>query len=133
MLKQLFSMTILALASAWWTSVSAQLPPGAGTGGRRDKSIEDKYRSDEMERVRRDSERPKYRSETRFPQIKEDFERIQVINSDLLEANKSVSGLDYTRISEASAEIRKRATRLKSNLFPTASRERAKEVEKRIV
>ena len=108
---------------------SAQLPPGAGTGGRRDKSIEDKYRSDEMERVRREAVRPADRPTTRFPQIKEDFERIQVINSDLLQAHNSNAGLDYDRISDAAAEIRKRATRLKSNLFPAASKDRTKEIE----
>jgi hypothetical protein len=129
MTRQIFLMTIVALASVLWSFANAQLPPGAGTGGRRDKSTEDKYRSDEMERVRRGSDRPKYRPESRFPQIKEDFERIQVIISDLLQANNSNSGPDYARISEASVEIRKRATRLKSNLFPTASRERVKEIE----
>ena len=129
MIKQLFLMTMVALASALWSSDNAQLPPGAGTGGRRDKSIEDKYRSDEMERVRRDANRPADRPAARFPQIKEDFERIQIINSDLLQANDSSAGLDYARISEASAEIRKRAIRLKSNLFPSASKERTKQIE----
>lgn len=128
MTKQLFLMTIVALASALWSSANAQLPPGAGTGGRRDKSIEDKYRSDEMERVRREAATPAFRPAARFPQIKEDFERIQIITSGLLQANNSNAGLDYARISEAAAEIRKRATRLKSNLFPSESKEHAKQI-----
>jgi hypothetical protein len=129
MTRQILLTTFVILASALWSTANSQLPPGAGTGGRRDKSIEDKYRSDEMERVRREADRPKHRAESRFPQIKEDFERIQVINSDLLQVKNSDSGLNHSRISEASAEIRKRATRLKSNLFPTASSERVKEKE----
>src|SRR5688500_8362120 len=115
MTKELFLMTIVVLASSLWSSANAQLPPsGVGSGSRKDKSIEDKYRSDEMERVRREAVRPADRPTTRFPQIKEDFERIQVINSDILQANNSNAGIDYDRISDAAAEIRKRATRLKS-------------------
>ena len=128
MSKQLFLTTILTLASALWSSANAQLPAGVGTGGRRDKSIEDKYRSDEMERVRREAHTPSYRPTTRFPEIKEDFERIQVINGELLEVTNSNSGLNYERISEAAGEIMKRATRLKSNLFPSVSKERGKKI-----
>jgi hypothetical protein len=130
MTKEIFLMTIVVLASSLWFSANAQLPPsGIGSGSRKDKSIEDKYRSDEMERVRREAVRPADRPTTRFPQIKEDFERIQVINSDLLQANDSNARLDYDRISDATAEIRKRATRLKSNLFPVASKNSAKQIE----
>ena len=129
--KHVFLMTILALPSALCSYANAQLPVGAGTGGRRDKSIEDKYRSDEMERLRRESNTPEYRPvTTRFPQIKEDFERIQVINSELFQGNNSSSGLDHARILEAAGEIKKRATRLKSNLFPSASSARLKQIEK---
>jgi hypothetical protein len=129
MTKQFFLTTIVLLGSALWSSANAQLPPGVGTGGRRDKSIEDKYRSDELERLRRDSNTPSYRPTTaRFPEIKEDFERIQIINSDLLRVAGAAAALDYERISEGAAEITKRATRLKSNLFPSGSKEREKEV-----
>ena len=128
MTKQIFLTTIVVLASALWSSANAQLPPGVGTGGRRDKSIEDKYRSDEMERVRRDTVRPVARPVTRFPQIKEDFERIQLINNEL-QASNSNAGLDHERIQEAAAEIRKRAARLKSNLFPLPSKEGSPQVD----
>jgi hypothetical protein len=133
MAKQLFLMTILALASALWSSANAQLPPGVGTGGRRDKSIEDKYRSDEMERLRRESNTPEYRpAATRFPQIKQDFERIQVLNSELLQGNNSIAVLDHARVLDAAGEIRKRASRLKSNLFPSPSKARLKQIEKQL-
>ena len=128
--KHLFLMTIAVLASAVWSSANAQLPVGVGTGGRRDKSIEDKYRSDEMERLRREANTPLYRPATRFPQIKEDFERIQVLNSELLQANNANAGMDHSRVLDAAAEIRKRASRLKSNLFPSPSNTRSKQIEK---
>jgi hypothetical protein len=128
MTRQLFLTTIVVLASALWSSANAQLPPGVGTGGRMDKSIEDKYRSDEMERVRREAVKPVDRPGTHFPQIKEDFERIQLINGDL-RASNSNAGLDHERVKESAAEIRKRATRLKSNLFPSASKEATQQVD----
>jgi len=127
MTKQLFLMTILALTSTLWSSANAQFPPsGAGTGGRKDKAIEDKYRSDEIERVRREAATPKYRPAARFPQIKQDFERIQ-INNELLQVTASDARLDYERISKGAADIRKRATRLKSNLFPSPSKKGRKQ------
>jgi hypothetical protein len=69
------------------------------------------------------------RPAARFPQIKEDFERIQLINSNVLQPIASARGFDYGRISEATGEIKKRATRLKSNLFPSESKIQAKQSE----
>jgi hypothetical protein len=79
-----------------------------------------------MERVRRDAAQPQPDPDPRFPEIKEDFERIQVINSRDLQAGASGEGLDYKKVSDAAAEIKKRATRLKSNLFPAESEKQSK-------
>ena len=127
MITQVFLMTILVLASAMWSSADAQVPQGVGSGDRKDKSIEDKFRSDEMERVRRAGHTRGTPMVTRFPEIKEDFERIQVINSDVLQAFPSDAAVDYERLSAAAAEINKRATRLKSNLFPSELKARAEQ------
>jgi hypothetical protein len=122
MCKRLFLATIIALLSALGSSANAQVTPSDSPGASpKDKALEDKYRSDEIERVRREAERREERRTTRFPQIKQDFERIQIISGDLLQASSSNVQLDYARISEAAGEIRRRATRLKSNLFPSAS------------
>ena len=116
-------IAILGASSALSSSGSAQtqrLP----TASPKDKSIEDKFRSDEIERIRRSAGSAvttNDRHASRFPQIKEDFERIQLINSNVLQA-KLDKGLDYRSISKAAAEIKKRATRLKSNLFPSESK-----------
>ena len=55
-------------------------------------------------------------------QIKEDYERIQVLNNELRRAaSNAAAALDYKRVSTASAEVRKRAARLRENLsFPEA-------------
>jgi hypothetical protein len=127
MVKQQFLVAVISLSSFLACSASAQSPAlGARTNSPRDKAIEDKYRSDEIERVRRSAEKPKDRRTTRFPQIKDDFERIQIINSDVLQTNPINRPLDYRRIAEAGAEVSKRASRLKSNLFPTESNDGTK-------
>jgi hypothetical protein len=49
-------------------------------------------------------------------QVKEDFERIQVIRNDLVRATSASNALDYKFISEATEQIKKRSRRLKHNL-----------------
>ena len=56
------------------------------------------------------------RPELPLAQIAEDFERIQVVNNRMMGAVMREASPDYGLISEATAEIRKRAARLKSNL-----------------
>jgi hypothetical protein len=91
-----------------------------------------------MDRIERDAKKAESRAREdkreslaapNFEQIKEDFERIQIINGDVLQASASSANLDYGRISESSAEIQKRATRLKSNLFPPKSKKQSKKTE----
>jgi hypothetical protein len=130
MSKKLFLGAIVVLLSALGSFANAQGPPSDSPGtSPKDRSIEDKYRSDEIERVKREAETPEYRVAARFPQIKQDFERIQLINSERLQVSVSGSKSDYRRIAEAAAEIRTRATRLKSDLFPSASREGKKQID----
>lgn len=52
-----------------------------------------------------------------FPQIKEDFTRIQLVNNEMMRKIYDGEGLDYQRISDSIGEIRKRANRLKVNLM----------------
>jgi hypothetical protein len=59
-------------------------------------------------------------------QVKEDFERIQVIRNDLVRSNSANNGLDYKFISEATEEIKKRSSRLKNNLALPDSEENEK-------
>ena len=123
------AFAILSLAAA---TASAQVPGPPGgitTGSPKDKAIEDKLRSDEIERVKRDAEKPDARSGPEFPRIKEDFERIQIINNEVLQAQASAGALDYARLSEAAGEIKKRAARLKTNLFSSDSAKQSKSKE----
>jgi hypothetical protein len=49
-------------------------------------------------------------------QIKEDFERMQAVNNEMMRTVSTAEPLDYKSISETLSEINKRAKRLKSNL-----------------
>lgn len=134
MTNHLFAVIIVIFSSVLSLSSTSQVPgQGIRTGSPKDRSIEDKYRADEIERVRREAVKPQQRYQTtRFPQIKEDFERIQLINSDVLQAISLKAEPDYRRLSEAAAEVKKRATRLRSNLFPSEFRVESKQSEPRL-
>jgi hypothetical protein len=121
---------LLILSASASAAQTVGTPGGIITGSPKDRSVEEKLRSDEIERVKRDAEKPDRRSDpAQFPRIKEDFERIQIINNGVLQARAQGSALDYARIYEAAGEIRKRAARLKSNLFYSDSGKSSKEKE----
>jgi hypothetical protein len=56
------------------------------------------------------------RSQAITAQVKQDFERLQVVYSEIVLAMSANEALDYKFISVATAEIKKRASRLKNNL-----------------
>ncbi|HEX8181275.1 MAG TPA: hypothetical protein VF525_17165 [Pyrinomonadaceae bacterium] len=123
----------LFVLSAWPMLVAAQISGrgGISTGSPKDKAIEDKIRSDEIERIKRDAEKPDQRTDPQFPLIKQDFERIQIINNEVLQADAppTPAASDYARIAAAASEIKKRAARLKANLFPAGVAADSKEKE----
>ena len=55
-------------------------------------------------------------SDTTIKEVKEDFGRIQDINAEMIHLYQSGSAPDYKRISQAMAEIKRRAERLRTNL-----------------
>jgi hypothetical protein len=81
-----------------------------------------------------DVEPSKIPSERRVPfkRMKEDFEQLQLTNNRLREAAGSDSALDYVQVRKDSADIRKRAARLKNDLLlPEPEKdEETKDVEK---
>lgn len=123
MSRRLLLAAILAsLPALGSAAVARQIGPPGGvrSNNPKDKLLEDKLRTTEIERVRRAAEKHEGRpADHKFPAIKEDFERMQLVNNVLQEG---ASGrVDYGRISEGAAEIRKRAARLDASLFPSAT------------
>jgi hypothetical protein len=138
--KQLFLAALLLFTPTLLSSAVAQdhgPPAGGSDRNLRDSASDLKGRSNEIDRIERDAkktdsrvrdaEEPESLPAPNFPQIKEDFERIQIINSDVLQAIASKP--DYGRVSESAGEIEKRAIRLKSNLFAPKSTKQSKENE----
>ncbi len=127
-------LLLAAVAVVAVTSLSPALaqpgpPPGGPDKDMKGETDSMRGRSSEIERVKREAEKPEKRKaaekspEDKFPQIKEDFERIQIVNGEVLQA---VGTPDYVRLSEAAGEVSKRAARLKSNLFPPESEKKPK-------
>ena len=119
------SILIITLLVAASTVVIAQVqpPPVADNASPQDRSLKD--RSIEMERARRDENKGvatgkpgEAIAETRFNEIKEDFEQIQVSQSAIVAAYQKPGKIDYQLISSGAEQITKRGTKLKENLFP---------------
>lgn len=125
MKKNLLLAIVIAIVTTLPVVAQDHGPPTGGSDKNlRDSASDVKGRSNEMERVKRDIEKTEKETATGaapgFSQIKEDFERIQIVNSDTLQVN-AAGPPAYGSIAEAAAEIEKRALRLKTNLFPTKS------------
>ncbi|HKY26492.1 MAG TPA: hypothetical protein VJM12_00945 [Pyrinomonadaceae bacterium] len=138
MSKRLFLAAVLIITATLSSVVAQEHGPPSGGPDRnlRDEASPIKGRSNEMERVKRDAEKRESRASresspaSNFAEIKEDFERIQIINADVLQPSASSGTPDYQVISDSAAELKKRAIRLKSNLFPPQSGKKSKEASK---
>ena len=99
-----------------------------------------KMRSVEMERVKREeakAEAVKFapvnsKIEAKFPEIKEDFEGIQVSQSAIISAYTTGKTIDYSVIESSADSINKKAKRLDANLFPGATTQTLKEDAKKV-
>jgi hypothetical protein len=71
-----------------------------------------------MDGMQREAARPRAERRAALPlgQIAEDFERMQTVNNRMMVAVMRSDSPDYGLVSDATAEIRKRAARLRSNL-----------------
>jgi len=71
-----------------------------------------------MDAMAREVGRPRSTDEKRIAlvQIADDFQQIQMVNNKMMEAAMKAATLDYGDIGSSTAEIKKRASRLKSNL-----------------
>jgi hypothetical protein len=100
-------------------------PPGAGDRNINDGSIKD--RSNELERVDREMRKSGKAAEptakVNFAQIKDDFEQIQVVfDKGVVETYRTSNPMNYSKIADSATELKDRATRLRSNLFPDVSK-----------
>lgn len=121
-MKKILISAFVIFAAAIFSSVFAQLAPaGAGDTDLRDNNI--RMRSNEIERVKRDADKQNEESamnpeiDSKFPEIKEDFEGIQLAQAAIIKAYSTGENIDYKQIRKSAEEIIKNAKRLDSNLF----------------
>lgn len=128
-MKKVLLTLFLILAASISSNLLAQTPGGAGTpagAGDRNLAGDDiKTRSIEMERMKQESERSEAALfapinkdiSAKFPQIKEDFEGVQMADAAIIKAYSSGKTIDYHSISVFADEISKKSKRLDANLF----------------
>lgn len=129
--SRLLPAALALVAAAFVSPAPAQTPSASGLG---DKTFKDsdtvRARSAELERISRDAKKPDRKheptAEEKFPQIKEDFERIQIVNGEVLQSARA----DHVQLAEAAAEVHRRAARLSSNLFPPGQGKKPKAAPK---
>ena len=123
-MKKIILSVLLILAASVFSNVFGQLSP-AGAG---DKTLADndiKLRSVELERVKREANKNNPDSfapinseiKVKFPQIKEDFESVQILEAAIIKAYTTGKTIDYSMIQTSAEGINKKAKRLDSNLF----------------
>jgi hypothetical protein len=93
------------------TPTSSAPGPAAREGHR----AMDDYDRD-INRMRNDARAVRERRQSLFPQINDDFQRVQVIHNELVRMVQSDKGLNYSRLADLTGDMKKRGSRLRENL-----------------
>jgi hypothetical protein len=113
MLCLLVLLTILTHADAARSqSRSSTLPGPAIREGNR--AMDDYDRT--INRMKNDAKAVNERRRNLFPQINEDFQRIQVIHNEIVRMLQPDKSLNYDRLAELTDDMKKRGVRLRINL-----------------
>ena len=118
-------------------------PAGTGTpAGAGDKNLSEdlrKLRSIELERIKREAEQaaafpnaPRLSSkvETKFPEIKEDFEGMQISQAAIIKTYTTDKTIDYVLMDTSAQNIKKHAKRLDGNVFEEITETKKPEKDK---
>lgn len=100
-------------------------PPGA-QDIREDRRSMDEY-DRTLNRMKNDAKAANERRRNLFPQINEDFQRIQVIHNEMVRMLQPDKNLNYGRLAELTEDMKKRGSRLRENLsLPEPQKDAAK-------
>ncbi len=91
----------------------AQILPGQSVRERQ-RAMDEHDRT--INRMKNDARAYRERRRSLFPQINEDFQRIQVIHNEIVRMVQPGKTLDYDRLAELTDDMKKRGTRLRENL-----------------
>lgn len=107
-------LTILAatIAAQSQTRPSTSLPGPAAREGNR--AMDDYDRT--LNRMKNDAKAASERRRSLFPQINEDFQRIQIIHNEIVRMLQPEKSLNYDRLADLTGDMKKRGARLRENL-----------------
>lgn len=126
-MKIIFSICLIVgaalFANVWGQSNAPSIADNANP-----QNTDIKMRSVELEKVKRDADKANAASfgaintkiETKFPEIKEDFEGIQISEAAIIKTYSTDKKIDYALIEMSANSINKYAKRLDTNLFAEA-------------
>lgn len=80
----------------------------------RNRAMDDYDRT--LNRMKNDARAARERRRSLFPQINEDFQRIQIIHNEIVRMIQPDKNLDYDRLAELTDDMKKRSSRLRENL-----------------
>lgn len=86
-----------------------------GPAARENNRSMDEYDST-LNRMKNDAKAATERRRSLFPQINEDFQRIQVIHNEIVRMLQPDKGLNYDRLADLTNDMKKRSARLRENL-----------------
>jgi hypothetical protein len=126
-MKKFILLSLLTISAAVCAAGQVTPPSVPDNANIQDNSL--KMRSVEMERIKREevrAEAAKFaplnsKLKDKFPEIKEDFEGVQVSQSAIVSAYTTGKTIDYAAIETNAETIIKKAKRLDANLFPEAT------------
>lgn len=124
------AISALTLIAATVISMLWSVTPLRAQGGLsdRDRNIND--RTAEMSDLERRNARAKRDPQAILAEVNEDFNRLRAIDEEMKTGLASNSALDYKHVAVSSAEVKQRATRLKTNLtLPEPKGEKRAKVE----
>lgn len=107
-LLSLLLLTLLTLAAPAYSQ-------STGAAVRERQRAMDDFDRD-INRMKNDAAATRERRRSLFPQINDDFQRVQVIHNEIVRMLQSDKGLDYSRLADLTGDMKKRGTRLRENL-----------------
>ena len=111
----LCGLLIVLCSAAVARSQSRGYPGPAAREGNR--SMDEYDRT--INRMKNDAKAANERRRNLFPQINEDFQRIQVIHNEIVRMLQPDKGFNYDRLADLSGDMKKRGERLRENLALT--------------
>lgn len=108
----IISLPLILFAVAEVAKSQVRFPGPAARDGSR--AADDYDRT--INRMRNDAKAARERRRNLFPQINDDFQRIQVIHNEIVRMLQPDKSLDYDRLADLTDDMKKRSSRLRENL-----------------